>query len=147
MHSKARWTIFSENVAFWNRWCLRTYIRGYFLTKRGLVFIQLSVARENSFFNKCVLVFDVTLVTELYLTTEEFPDITFRLFIGRIPPDQLVISLSVIKRPKFFYGNPSDGVNCLWHSANLPRIDCTRLITCIICANYSRNVIPWRNQR
>ena len=32
--------------------CLRTYIRGYFLNKRGLVFIQLSVARENSFFNK-----------------------------------------------------------------------------------------------
>ena len=55
MHSKARWTILSENVAFWNRWCLRTYIRWtrwYFLIKRGLVFIQLSDMGDYSFFNE-----------------------------------------------------------------------------------------------
>ena len=36
------------------------------------------------------------------MTTREFPDISFRLFVGRIPPDQLVISLSGIKRSQFF---------------------------------------------
>ena len=33
------------------------------------------------------------------MTPWEFPDISFRVFIGRILPDQLVISLSGIKRP------------------------------------------------
>ena len=37
---------------FWNRYCLRTNIRAYFRTKRGLVFIQLSVIRDKSFFSK-----------------------------------------------------------------------------------------------
>ena len=54
---------------FWNRYCLRTNIRAYFCTKRGLVFIQLSVIRDNIFSaNKCslyVLIFDLTLVAEL----------------------------------------------------------------------------------
>ena len=41
----------------------------YFRTKQELVFIQLSVTRDNSFFNKSfflrVLVFDVTLMADL----------------------------------------------------------------------------------
>ena len=40
------------------------------------------------------------------MTPREFPDISFRVFIGRILPDQLVISLSGIKRPHFFLYNP-----------------------------------------
>ena len=40
------------------------------------------------------------------MTPREFPDISFRVFIGRILPDQLVISLSGIKRPHFFCRTP-----------------------------------------
>ena len=40
------------------------------------------------------------------MTPREFPDISFRVFIGRILPDQLVISLSGIKRPHFFFVEP-----------------------------------------
>ena len=79
------------------------------------------------------------------MTPREFPDISFRVFIGRILPDQLVISLSGIKRPQFFLA--LDEVYCLPHFKNLSRIDSTRLITRIICANYARNEIPRRDQR
>ena len=80
------------------------------------------------------------------MTPREFPDLSFRVFIGRILPDQLVISLSGIKRPQFFLSNPLDEVHCLPHSKNLSRIDSTRLITRIICANYASNEIPRRDQ-
>ena len=45
--------------------------------------------------------FDVTLVAELKMTTRELADTSFRLFISRIPHDQLVILLSGVKRPQF----------------------------------------------
>ena len=81
------------------------------------------------------------------MTPREFPDISFRVFIGRILPDQLVISLSGIKRPQFFFVEPLDEVYCLPHFKNLSQIDSTRLITRIICANYVRNEIPRRDER
>ena len=72
----------------------------------------------------------------------------FRLFVGSIPPDQLVISLSGIRRPQFFFFcKPLRWVHCLSHSTNLPRVECTGIITHIICANNSRIVIARRDQR
>ena len=85
------------------------------------------------------------------MTPREFPDISFRVFIGRILPDQLVISLNiklVLNAHNFFCCFFAlDEVHCLPHSKNLSRIDSTRLITRIICANYARNEIPRRDQR
>ena len=112
----------------------------------GLVFIQLSVTRDNNFVGKQVFFtcsrFWSNLRGGALNDIKEITDISFRLFI---PPDQLVISLTGIKRPQFFFCKPFRWVRCLLNSTNLPRIDCTRLITRKICANYSRNEIPRRN--
>ena len=78
------------------------------------------------------------------MTTKEFPNISFFVFIGRIPPDQLVISLSGVKCLQHFYVNLFDGVHCLLHSTNLK---CRKMITRIIRANYARIVIIRRDQR
>ena len=81
------------------------------------------------------------------MTPREFPDISFRVFIGRILPDQLVIRHCLVLNTHIFFVEPLDEVYCLPHFKNLSRIDSTRLITRIICANYARNEIPRRNQR
>ena len=44
------------------------------------------------------------------MTTREFP---IFFYTGRIPPNQLVISLFGIKRPQFFNVNLFGGVHCL----------------------------------
>ena len=59
------------------------------------------------------------------MTTREFP---IFFYTGRIPPNQLVISLFGIKRPQFFNLNLFGGVHCLSHSTNLPWKYSTRLI-------------------
>ena len=68
----------------------------------------------------------------------------FFVFIGRIPPDQLVISLSGVKCLQHFYVNLFDRVHCLLHSTNLK---CRKMITRIICPNNSRIIIIRRDQR
>ena len=62
------------------------------------------------------------------MTTREFPDISFRLSVGRIPPDLFVWYLT----PTIFLVNPFDGVHCLSHFTNLPQVECTGMITHII---------------
>ena len=66
------------------------------------------------------------------MTTRELRDISFFFSQAVFRLINLWSHCLVLKAYNFLC---NDGVHCLSHSTNLPRIDCTRLITHIICAH------------
>ena len=54
------------------------------------------------------------------MNTREFPGISFRLFIGRIPTEPTCNFLVWYQTPTIFYVNPLNKVHCLSQSTNLP---------------------------
>ena len=111
------------------------------------MFIQLSVTRGNSFF-----VFTCSRVwrnlSGVFINVNKGNSrYQFRLF-HRPHSNWSTRDLTVwYQTPTIFYVNSLNKVHCLSHSTNLPWIDSTRLITRIICVNYTRNLIPERDLR